>query len=154
MKYILTAVRICLADLFLKRLIGRLIPEGEKKSLEKIPVTLENHHNYGFACNKMDKRPDIVRNISLVILAAVMAFLLILLPMKGKKGLKTGAALIVGGGLSNLADRFCLGYVQDYIRFRTPFRLLNKMIFNIGDLCIFTGTAVLFAVSLLKKDRK
>lgn len=153
MKYILTAVRICMADLFLKRIISRLIPEGEKRTFEKIPVTLENHHNYGFAGNKMDDRPDFVRTVSLFVLAVITIFLLILLPMKGKKGLKTAAALIVGGGLSNLADRCYFGYVQDYIRFKTPFRILNKMIFNIGDLCIFTGTAIMFAFVLLKQSR-
>ena len=67
-----------------------------------------------------------------------------LLTLKGEKAGKWGLALILGGGLANLLERFVHGYVTDYLQFRVPLAYLRKLIYNVADLCIFAGTAILF----------
>ena len=56
------------------------------------------------------------------------------------------AALIVGGGISNMIDRIFLGYVIDYIQlsFFSP-------VCNLADYCITIG-AILCAVYLLRNN--
>ena len=61
-------------------------------------------------------------------------------------------ALIIGGGIGNLIDRICYGYVVDYLSLS-----FFKPVCNFADYCITVGV-ILLAVYLLffadKKDRK
>ena len=52
---------------------------------------------------------------------------------------KTGASLLVGGGLNNLLDRYTKGYVVDYVKFNFGPKWMRGIIFNISDFCIFIG---------------
>ena len=52
----------------------------------------------------------------------------------------TGLALIVGGGIGNMIDRFRLGYVTDFI----DLRFINFAVFNVADSFVCIGCAVLF----------
>ena len=86
--------------------------------------------------------------MSIGALVILLVCFLLILPAKGKKGLKIGGALIIGGGLSNVLDRFLRGYVVDYVRLKTPFKWLNRFIFNIADFCLFTGALIMLFASL------
>lgn len=61
-------------------------------------------------------------------------------------------ALILGGALGNIKDRYELGYVIDYadLHFGTfrPF-----LIFNIADACITIGVVILLARSFFLRDK-
>lgn len=63
-----------------------------------------------------------------------------------------GLALILGGALGNIKDRYELGYVIDYadLHFGTfrPF-----LIFNIADACITIGVVILLARSFFLRDK-
>lgn len=50
-----------------------------------------------------------------------------------------GTGLILGGGLSNLHERGAEGWVCDYLQFPRAPRPLNRYVFNLADLCVFTG---------------
>ena len=62
---------------------------------------------------------------------------------KGKHALKTGLALLLGGAYSNTYDRLLKGYVVDYLRFETPWKRFNQVVFNIADFCIMIGAMIL-----------
>jgi len=62
-----------------------------------------------------------------------------------------GLSLLLGGGGSNLYDRITKGYVVDYFSFRTPWRWLNRIVFNISDFCIFFGSIFVAIASLIKQ---
>ncbi|MDR2655412.1 MAG: signal peptidase II [Oscillospiraceae bacterium] len=66
--------------------------------------------------------------------------------------LKTGVSLIVSGGLGNLIDRIFRGFVVDYIYF-VP---INFPVFNLADICITSGTALVLIYVLFfdAKDSK
>lgn len=57
------------------------------------------------------------------------------------------ASLIIGGGLSNLLDRFVFGCVRDFIDFRI------WPSFNIADIAINVGVAVI-AIMVISRKRK
>lgn len=96
--------------------------------------------NYGFAGNLLDKDPKVVACVSGA-LTAVMAVALLAAPEK----LKLPMALILGGAISNTADRLIRGYVVDYIPMGTlgsgkKKRPKRAYYGNISDFAILTGT--------------
>jgi len=69
---------------------------------------------------------------------------------KGYRAEKAGYALVLAGGLSNLYDRLRRGYVVDYFSIQAGF--LKKVVFNLGDLFIMAGAAVLTVKSLFENE--
>lgn len=64
-----------------------------------------------------------------------------------------GLALILGGALGNIRDRFELGYVIDYADFHIgTFRPF--LIFNIADAAITIGVVIILARSLFVRDKE
>ena len=97
--------------------------------------------NYGFAGNRMDRYPKAVACVSAA-LTGVMAVALAAAPDR----LKLPMALILGGALSNTADRVIRGYVVDYIP------MGKKYYGNLSDFAIFAG-AGLGAVGYILDDQ-
>lgn len=63
-----------------------------------------------------------------------------------------GLALILGGAIGNIRDRFELGYVIDYADFHIgTFRPF--LIFNIADAAITIGVVIILARSLLVREK-
>ncbi|PLK25380.1 signal peptidase II [Porphyrobacter sp. TH134] len=63
-----------------------------------------------------------------------------------------GLALILGGAIGNIRDRYDLGYVIDYADFHIgTFRPF--LIFNIADAAITIGVVIILARSLLVRDK-
>ena len=64
--------------------------------------------------------------------------------MRGNMGMKIGAGLLLGGGLSNLLDRLIRGHVTDYIRFcKAKIKKLRRIVFNLADVFIAIGAVLL-----------
>ena len=80
-----------------------------------------------------------MRTLHTVIMFFVGVLYYFLLRMPGHRLSKTGASLLVGGGLNNLLDRYTRGYVVDYVKFNFGPKWLRGIIFNISDFCIFIG---------------
>lgn len=96
-------------------------------------------HNKGFAGSKMKEKPKTVKIVHTAVL--VLFGLLCILSGYFKKGNELtafGLSLILGGGASNLYDRWKKGYVTDYL----GLPIAKKLVFNLSDLCIFAGTAI------------
>ena len=143
MIYAAVIVAICLAELLIRRYINQNVEEDGQK-WGKCGVRLRKYHNYGMANDTLRKRPMMVKIIGVVVVTFLAVVFLFLLTLKGEKAGKWGLALILGGGLANLLERFVHGYVTDYLQFRVPLACLRKLIYNVADLCIFAGTAILF----------
>ena len=88
-------------------------------------IKLHKNHNSGFPFGFMKERPD-----------------------KGKTGEKLGLSLVMGGALSNLYDRVMRGYVVDY--FTIEWKSLKKVVFNLGDMFVFLGSAVFVLAQAVK----
>ncbi len=89
----------------------------------------------------------------LVALTGAIALVVLVWMMREKKlGEIAGLALILGGALGNIRDRFELGYVIDYADFHIgDFRPF--LIFNIADAAITIGVVIILARSLLVRDK-
>ena len=152
MIYVMLIGAICVAEFVIRRHINKKFTASERKSIGKGHITLRKYHNAGMANDTLEKRPALVKGIGVGVVSLITVTFVLVMMLKGKKALKAGLALILGGGLANLLERFLHGYVTDYIQFQIPIPFLRKFIYNIADLCIFIGTAVLFFRELLRMD--
>lgn len=133
------AVLLFITDVVIKQHIEDHFEKGEKQAILEQKVELRKVHNYGFAMNLFEKKPNIVK-IGSVIGGVILAFYGIsLFFKKGRMFEKLGAGFALGGAFSNMYDRIVRGYVVDYIGFKTKWDKLRKITFNLGDFGIFIG---------------
>lgn len=139
MRYILTILTIFIGEFFWKNHVEKNIPEGGSKKVLHDTVILTKYHNRGAALNIGEKRPEIVKWISLVLTAAAAVLFLGSFGLAGRGMLKTGLSFLLGGAFSNTYDRLKRGYVVDYFRFNVPVKRIRNLIFNVSDFCIIIG---------------
>lgn len=135
-------VSVCAAETFLRHMANEKLSEDTCREVRGLPIFLQKYHNYGMAENRLQEKPKAVKTIGVIVLGILTVIFLLTLPFRGKKVLKAGLALVLGGGLSNLAERFVHGYVTDYFRLKVPFPRIRRLIFNVADFCIFIGAAL------------
>lgn len=153
---IFAAIIVILAagDLALKRWIENQDPARFPRPLPKSggKIRLYRNHNAGFPFGFLEKYQELVRLIPLVEISALGGILAYLSTQKGNMGRKVGLAVLLGGGISNLYDRFVRNYVVDYFSFQ--FGWLKKVVFNLGDLFVFLGSVILLAAEFAAGIRK
>lgn len=139
MQYILTILSIFTGEFFIKnRVEAKVIENSSRKALHGA-VILTKHHNRGAAFNTGEKRPEIIKWISVVLTAAATALFVCSFGLAGKKMMKWGLSLLLGGAFSNTYDRLKRGYVVDYFRWNVPVKRVRNLIFNLSDFCIMLG---------------
>lgn len=143
MVLILMIALIAAVDLCIKEEIeardGSEFPKELKGTNGKI--ILHKSHNTGFPFQILKNKPELVRTVPTVVISALGGVLGFLLPKKGYRAEKLALVLTLGGAFSNLYDRLARNYVVDYFSINRG--KLKKVVFNLGDICIFAGTALL-----------
>ena len=92
------------------------------------------------------------RWLLVLLTAGIAAVVLVWMMRERKLGDVAGLALILGGALGNIRDRYDLGYVIDYADLHIgSFRPF--LIFNIADAAITIGVVIILARSLLVRDK-
>ena len=134
--YLMTIPAIFAADETLKQM-------SEKKKLpadenDQCPVIFRNYHNTGAMLN-FGAGKAFVKLLSTLFTVAVTIYFAVTLGYGGRKLMKTGLSLILGGAYSNMYDRYRKGYVVDYVSFRSRWKWLSGVVFNIGDFAIMIG---------------
>ncbi|MBS6643409.1 MAG: signal peptidase II [Clostridiaceae bacterium] len=154
MVFIYVAGIIFVIDLLLKESIEKQDPETFPRELEKSQgrILLYRNHNAGFPFGFLEEKPQLVKNIPLIMTSALAGILLWLLPKKGQLLEKTALTFAIGGALSNLYDRMVRGYVIDY--FSIQWKKLKKVVFNLGDLFIFAGAALLLISEVIQAGKE
>lgn len=143
MIYILLAAAIFAADFFIKKYIDENRKIGEESRILGGRVILRKCYNKGAMLNAFEQWPRLVKAISGGALILMCLLFFFLLREKGKKGLKLGLAMILGGGAGNLCDRLTKGRVVDYFSFQSRFPKLTSIVFNLSDMFIFLGAALM-----------
>lgn len=147
MLWIIIGTTIFLIDFMIKKRAEKNLKGQGKKPIGKTGCSLILLHNKGFAGSKMKDKPEVVKILHTIIL---FLFLLICIVVgyfkKGNEMTAFGLSMILGGGASNLYDRWKKGYVTDYL----GLPVAKKLVFNVSDLCIFAG-AVLAILGEMKK---
>lgn len=154
MSLILLIMTVLLADLGIKSVIEEADPTEFPKELSgsRGLVMLHRNHNYGFPMGVFQNRPELVKHVPVAVLSAVAGIFFWIYPKKGLGVEKIGASLVLGGGLSNLYDRVKRGYVVDYFSVRA--KGLKNLVFNIADVCIFLGAALLIVSEVIQTVRE
>lgn len=142
------------ADQALKWWIERQKPEDFPRPVKKTgdKILLYRNHNSGFPFGFLKEHAEVVRMFPLIVTSMLAGVLCYLAGKKGKIVQKTALAAVIGGSVSNLYDRFVRRYVVDY--FSLQFGFLKKVVFNLGDICVFAGSAVLFVLGLAGQSRE
>jgi signal peptidase II len=108
--------------------------------------------NRGALFGFMDTLSDPFRFITLSLFPIVVVVIIVIILLKAgpeEKLLSTGMALILGGAVGNLTDRFIYGHVIDFLdlyigRYHWP-------TFNLADSFITAGIAMIFFEMLFKR---
>lgn len=143
MGYIVIILLIFILDDKIKEYIEENKEMHKRETILKGNIMIERYHNKGAMLNFLEKNTKVVKYISSILLMILSFIFLFILPRKGKKLLKLSLALVLGGACSNVYDRIKKGYVVDYF----SFKFLKNIIFNISDICIFVGSAIIAIVS-------
>lgn len=90
----------------------------------------------------------------LVLMTAAIALIVLVWMMREKLlGDILGLAMILGGAIGNIKDRYELGYVIDYADLHIgTFRPF--LVFNVADAAITIGVVIILARSLFVRDNK
>ena len=147
MVYAIIAGGVFLSDLILKRYMDKKYARKVRHPRLGGRIVLEKYYNEGAALNFMVKKPKLLRIIHTVILVVVGIFSYFLMRLSGHALEKTGVALLLGGGLNNLYDRYTKGRVIDYFHLNFGPKWLRTIVFNISDFCIFIGALLAVAGS-------
>lgn len=140
MQSILLAAGILSADTIIKKC--REEKKDEKEYLNG-NVRIMTYHNYGAFLNSGEKKPVIIKWISIVLTLVLSIFFVLTFTRFGKKQLRTGLAFLLGGAYSNTYDRIQKGFVTDYLTFPKMPGKIRNIVFNISDFCILVGCGLI-----------
>lgn len=88
----------------------------------------------------------------IIITVIVMAFVTVYyhkLPSGGKYNWMKFCLILIGGGaIGNLIDRIRLNYVVDFLYFK----LIDFPVFNVADICVVVGVAILAVLILMTPE--
>ena len=147
----LIVVLIVVVDRGTKWLVTATMQRGD--SIPIIPglFSLTYVRNPGAAFGMLADSPLRVPVLALFALAAVggLTWLLVQTP-RDHAWERAAAAIIIGGALGNLYDRFRYGWVVDFLDFYV--KRWHWPAFNVADSCITVGVAVLLIASLLRRE--
>lgn len=129
-----------------------LVREGDR--IDLLPFfDLTRVHNRGISLG-MFQATSMEMRWALVALTALIALVVLVWLLRERRmGDIFGLALILGGALGNIRDRFGMGYVFDFADFHIgTFRPF--MIFNLADAAITIGVVIILARSLFLRDEE
>lgn len=150
MIYILIICLIITAELIIKNKIEKS-DKLENKEIFGGRIVINSLHNYGVSFGAFYDKPLFLRKFLSFFLGIGLIIYIFMLFFKRLSFMyKLALSFVLGGGISNLVDRYKRGYVFDYFSFVSrKFKKLNKMVFNLADMFVFLG-AIIFAVNYFR----
>ena len=150
---LLLAAAIFVADQFVKWLMVGPLALREREAIHLLPFfDLRWTQNFGvslgmFTASSMEMRWMLVAVTALIALAVFVWMM-----REKAMGEIAALALILGGALGNIRDRFLLGYVIDYVLFYTE--TWSFAVFNLADSFITIGAGLVILDELLLLRRR
>jgi lipoprotein signal peptidase len=145
---------LTLIDIAIKFYIEGFMKKGEEYTLCKGKLKIRKVHNKGMSLNLLEDRPEVVKISSAFVTFLVTIYQLIILMKKGQPLKKIGLSLMTAGAWSNTFDRWVRGYVVDYVGFRTKWKKITNITYNIGDFFIIGGSIFMVLSSLLHLKKR
>ena len=149
MPYFILAAGIVALDQLVKFLVRTKLPLYH--TIEMLPglLNLTYVQNTGAAFSLFEENTLILALFSLVISIGIIMFM-VKRPMPHRFGRFT-MALVLGGAVGNLIDRFFLGYVVDMF----AFGFIDFPVFNVADISLVCGGILLcvYVMFFMEKDK-
>lgn len=142
MGFIVIAAFIFAVEMILKGEAEERGTEGVKKPILNDRLYVTKFHNRGAFLGFLKGKPELLKGISYGITGVCTVIFLLTLGRKGKKALKLGLGLLLGGAYSNTYDRMKREYVVDYFGFCVKNEKLRNIVFNLSDFCIAIGAMI------------
>ena len=136
-------------DLWCKSYIEKHFSKTDKKEICGGKVELRRCHNQGLAMSVGEKKPEVVRAMTIVsgILAGIYA--IAIWTKESCPWKKLGASFVFAGAIGNTYDRIVRKYVVDYFGFRTKWEKLNRLTFNLADMFLMIGSSILLVAEFV-----
>ncbi len=141
--YALLAVTVFTLDLLIKNYIEKHKTEGESAPACGGLIVVRKYHNKGAFLNLGERKQKLMTLVSLLLTLFMTVVFLTTFSFRGRKLLKTGLALLLGGAYSNTYDRLARRYVVDYVSFPVKNKKISNIVFNISDFCIMIGALMM-----------
>ena len=130
----IVALAACVAgDQLLKWWVVSHLEVGQSAPLLPGVVQLTRLHNTGAAWSSFSGKTGLLAAVTVVLLAAVV-YLVVKKIVRHPLGL-SAAMLVLGGGIGNMIDRVCRGYVVDMF----DLEFMDYPIFNLADCFVVVG---------------
>lgn len=142
-------------DQISKSMVRNRIDGNEQISMVNNYVTLMRVENEGAFLSLGTSLPKIARFILLSLFPlAILGFGLGYLFTKKNlsKPMLLGFACVIGGGIGNLYDRLVYGSVTDFMHI--DFGIFQTGVFNMADVSIMTGVAIVIIGSFLDRPKQ
>ena len=149
MLYVIIIVAIIATETKIKNYIDENMKLGERKKILNNKIILSKYYNSGMLLNFMEDKKKIVKVVSGAFLGFLLLLLAFFLPKRGHKLFKLGMSFVLGGAISNVSDRVRKGHVVDYFSFNGKSKNLSRIVFNLSDMFIFLGSALIVIAGFL-----
>ncbi|MBR5127713.1 MAG: signal peptidase II [Roseburia sp.] len=143
MLYIGIAAGIFILDFLIKGYVDKKYSRKVRHPKFNNKVFIEKYYNNGAILNFLEEKPTILKVFQTILLLAVCVWLYFSVRRDGGRVSNTGLAFLIGGGASNLFDRYTKGHVVDYIGFSVGPKWFRRIVFNVSDFFIFIGSVLL-----------
>lgn len=124
---------------------------GENRELFGGRIIVRKVYNRGFMLNLLDRKPVIVKGMTVIASIGILLYDVQIFLKKGKLIRKLGLTLASAGAAGNAFDRLARGKVIDYIGIPARNKFLGRITANLGDLYIACGGILLLVSGLFKK---
>lgn len=138
-----------------QKLKSRIEDKGEGELPKKIfggRVLLRRFHNRGAAFGLLKERPGMVQILSVILWGGLTGGWMRMQRKNKSPLLNLGMTCLVGGAASNVYDRLKRKYVVDYFSFSGSRKKFGSVVFNLGDLFIFSGSFLVILWNLCRKS--
>lgn len=153
MFYLLLIIFFFVIDFFLKNWVEVTPKDHLPRPLLNGHLEIRRLHNKGLAGGRFKEKPQLATLISGACLFVVSLLGLPLLFKKGSRLNKLAISMILGGAAGNFFDRLGRGHVVDYLSFpKAKLKTIRKYVYNLADLLIFLGSAILVVKELFGKE--
>jgi len=139
-------------DQVTKNIVREKILQNATVSLLSNHLTVTNVENTGAFLSAGNSLPGAAKYILLSVLPLAVltfGFIYVLTKQTLSPPLLLGCCFVIGGGIGNIFDRMVYGSVTDFLHI--SFAGLQTGIFNMADVSIMTGAAIILTHSLIKR---
>lgn len=147
-KWLAISALVIVIDLYTKHLIQDVFVYGDIRTINRF-FDLVRYHNEGAAFSLLAHAGGWQKwFFSTISIVAIVVITYLIRKYHTEKLFCLGLALVLGGAVGNLYDRFTLGYVVDFLNFH--YQSYYWPAFNVADSAICVGVGLLLLDSFKK----